>query len=321
MFMADETKLALNLEALKETRFAYRDEEVSQIVLSMSNNVNTYVYGSVGTGKTTAVKHAIGKFNDAKSKAIYVNCSICETEYAVLREIIDQINESFVQKIFIETRSNYDLVRRIKKEKERLPGLKVVVLDHIDALEEAKIVDGLLDIGFAVFLVGDQPKALHRLSALSQSYFANVIQFKDYTSEQTTKILQSKMRHMVGEGFYKERLVMQAAVLCNGNLGYGENLLLASVLKAVSLKKGCVDESDIPHIEKDEELSPDEKAIMEVMKEQHSVQGGQLYRLYCERTRFAKAERTFRNYMRSLSERNLVKAIGTNKGRVYELVE
>jgi predicted transcriptional regulator len=95
---------------------------------------------------------------------------------------------------------------------------------------------------------------------------------------------------------------------------------LASALRAIELKKDCVDESDLPEIQgKEQELGPDEKIILEILKEQHSMQGGQLYKTYCERTRFAKAERTFRNYMRNLCEKNLVKAIGTNKGRVYEL--
>lgn len=50
------------------------------------------------------------------------------------------------------------------------------------------------------------------------------------------------------------------------------------------------------------------------------MQGGQLYKTYCERSRFVKAERTFRNYMSSLCQKNLVKAVGTTKGRVYEIL-
>jgi len=322
--MIEEHKLKINFQTLRETetRLLYRDEEVQKILMSMENGINTYIHGSIGTGKTTAVKRAIAKFNDSRHKAIYISCAFCETEYPILREIIDQVNANFAQKIFIETRSNYDLVRRLKKERERIQGLKVIALDHLQALKEPDIVDHLLEIGFTIILVSDEAKAINKVSALSQSYFANTIHFANWSQEQILKIMHSKARHLLGEGCYKESLVTKITQLCNGNIGYGESLLLASALTAIELKKDCVDESDLPEIQKkEEELSPDEKIILEILKEQHSMQGGQLYKTYCERTRFAKAERTFRNYMRSLCERNLVKAIGTNKGRVYELVE
>jgi Cdc6-like AAA superfamily ATPase len=321
--MIEHHKLRLSFQTLRETetRLLYREQELNKLLVSMQAGINTYVYGAIGTGKTTAVKRAIEKFNDARNKAMYVSCSTCKTEYSALKEIIDRINELFVQKIFIETRSNYDLVKRLKKEREKIQSLKVVVLDHLQALEEPEIVDGLLEIGFTIILISDNPKAISRLSAQAQSNFGNTIPFHDYTQEQVVKILESKARHLLGEGSYKESLVVKVAQLCNGNIGYGETLLLAAALEAVNSKKDCVDESDIPELQtKGEALGYDEKIILEILKEQKSMQGGQLYKAYCERTKFPKAERTFRNYMKELCEKNLVKAIGTNKGRVYEIV-
>jgi Cdc6-like AAA superfamily ATPase len=316
-------ELRIDFQTLKETetRLLYREQELNKILVSMQAGMNTYIFGAIGTGKTTTVKRAMEKFNDARNKALYVSCSMCKTDYSVLKEIIDRINDLFVQKIFIETRCNYDLVKRLKKEREKIQSLKVVVLAHVQALEEAQIVDALLEIGFAVILVSDDPKAISKLSPQSQSNFGNTIPFHDYTQEQAVKILESKAKHLLGEGCYRESLVVKVAQLCNGNIAYGETLLLAAALNAIELKKDCADESDIPEIQaKQHELSPDEKMILDILKEQHSMQGGQLYKTYCERSRFAKAERTFRNYMHSLCEKNLVKAVGTNKGRVYEIL-
>jgi len=320
--MIEHHKIRLGFQTLRETetRLMYREQEMNKILVSMQTGINTYVFGGIGTGKTTAIKRAMEKFNDARNKAMYVSCSTCKTEYSVLKEIIDRINELFVQKIFIETRSNYDLVKRLKKEREKIQSLKVVVLDHLQALEEPETFDALMEIGFAIILVSDDPKAISKLSAQAQSNFGNTIPFHDYTQEQVVKILESKARHLLGEGSYKESLVVKVAQMCNGNIGYGEALLLGASLEAVNSKKDCVDESDIPELQtKGEALSYDEKVILGILKEQKTMQGGQLYKMYCERTKFPKAERTFRNYMRHLCETNVVKAIGTNKGRVYEL--
>ena len=320
MYMEAESKLALNLGALKETRLLYREKEFEQISMSMTNGIHTFIYGSTGTGKTTTVKRAIEKFNGNKHKAFYVSCTNCRTEYSILKEIIDQINSQFVQKIFIETRCNYDLAKRLKKEREKTPSLKVVVLDHLQALSESKAVDCLIEIGFTIILVSDEQRAIAKLSPLSQSYFANSIHFGDYTLEQIAKILRSKADSLVGEGNYTESLISKIAQFCNGNIGFGESLLLASSMKAIESRKDSVDADDVPQISKSENgPSPDEKTILEILNQEHSLQGGELYKLYCERTKFPKAERTFRNYMRDLCEKDLVKAIGTNKGRVYEI--
>jgi len=324
--MIEEHKLKLNFQTLRETetRLLYREEEVEKILVSMTSGVHTFIYGSIGTGKTTAVKRAIEKFNDARNKALYISCSTCKTVHAVLKELISQINANLVSaKIVIEIRSNYDILQQLKAalRKFERTSFKVVVLDHFQALEETGIVDNLIEMGFAVILVSDDAKAIGRLSPSAQSYFANTIHFEDYTQEQLVKIFHSKARHLIGEGLYTESLATKVAKLSNGNIMYGETLLLAATLEAVREKKECVDETDVPELlPSGETISQDEKIILEVLKELNAVQGGELYKKYCERTKFPKAERTFRNYMKDLCEKNLVKAIGTNKGRVYEIL-
>lgn len=320
-------ELRVNFETLRETetRLLHREEEIEKILVGMTSGVHTFIYGSIGTGKTTAVKRAIERFNDARNKALHISCLTCKTVHAVLKELISQINANLVSAhIVIEIRSNYDILQQLKaalKKFERT-SFKVVALDHFQALEETGIVDNLIEMGFTVILVSDDAKAVGRLSPSAQSYFANTIHFEDYTQEQLVKIFHSKARHLIGEGLYTEPLIAEIAKLSNGNIMYGETLLLAAALEAVRARKECVDETDVPELlPSGETISQDERAILEVLKEMKAVQGGELYKKYCERVKFPKAERTFRNYMQSLCQKNLVKAVGTNKGRVYEIVQ
>ncbi len=318
--MRDEDRLSINVEALKDGKLTDRKEEVNKIKLSMTNGVNTYIYGSVGAGKTTAIMNVMRKFDHEKNRAIYISGAICQTEYSVLREIIDQINDTFAQKILIQTRSNYDLVKRLKKDLKKFSTLKAVILDNLEAIEEPKVVDYLLEIGFVLILVSDEYKAINRLSAIAQSNFANTILFTPYTQDQVVKIINDKARRLFGSGCYRESLVKKISELCGGNIGYGESLLLASNLKAISSKKECVDETDVPEVRTESELTQDQETILKILKEFGGMPAGKLYQLYCDKTNFPKARRTFRNYMRDLSEKNLIRASGTNKGRVYEVV-
>ncbi len=288
----------------------------------MRTGIHTYLYGSLGTGKTTAVKQAIAKFTDTRNKALYISCSTRTTVHAILRSLIEAVNSclsSHKAAIHVSIRSNSEIVEQLKAALQKLEWtkFKVVALDHFHAVQETEIVDHLLDLGFIIILVSDDTKAITKLSPAAYSMFTNTICFEDYTQDQVVKILHSKARHLLGEGQFTDTLVKKIAEQCHTNILQGETLLLASALNAVSRKKHVVDETDLPRFEiKGDGLSPDEKTILDILKEQGALQGGTLYKTYCERTKFPKAERTFRNYMKNLCERNLVRAIGTNKGRV-----
>jgi len=274
----------------------------------------------LGSDKTQAVKAAIDKLNKGRCRAVYVSCATCDTEHAVLRGVIDQINEHFPRKIFIQNRSNADLSKRLKKDKDKYETLKVVVLDHLESLEETKAVDDLLEVGYTLILVSGEQKAVNRLSPVAQSHFANVKQFRPYDTKQLTEILEEKAEQLLGKGSFFSSLVNALAETCRGNIDFALNLLFASVMKAMASHKDVVDETDIPNLEMDEnDRGADEEIIMAALKRVGSAQSGELYRLYANGTRFPKAQRTFRGYMQDLCERELVRAIGTNKGRVYEL--
>ena len=320
VIMAAEAKLSLNLEALKEGKTPYRDAELDQILLGMSMGANTFVYGPVGSGKTSTVKKAISKFNNRRNVALYVNCTTCQTEYGVLRGVVAEANSNVVQRIVQEEKSSRDLVERLKHERQReqYSMLKVVVLDNIRSLREPKAVDSLIEIGFKLVILSDDAEDIQRLSPLSQSMIQNVVKFEPYTADQTGKILKGKAEGLLGESGFSKTLLERISAECGGNVGLGQSMLVASALRAIGQKKTMVDEMDIPKIERSAELTEDQKIILEIVREKNAVHGGMLYRLYCERAKFPKAERTFRDQMKDLAEKNLVKAVGSNKGRVYE---
>jgi len=321
--MTDEKRLSLNLEGLaSKERLLYRDGEIEQILFNMKNGINTYIHGSIGIGKTSTIKQVIKRFNSSQTKALYVNCAIFQKQYGILQEVINQINQNFTQTIFIQTRSNSDLIRRLKTEKgRRFQSLKVVVLDHLQRLEEGEVVDCLFEIGFTVILVSDEEYAKSKISQLSQRHFASTIEFKNYSHEQITRILKTKARNLLGENSFTENCVEKIAKICEGDISDGEKFLLGSAVMACSKKKKFVDVDDVPEVEEEKGINHDENKLVEILKEKHSMASGELYQEYCKRVHFPKTERTFRNFMKHLSEKNLVRAIGTTRGRVYEIIE
>jgi len=70
----------------------------------------------------------------------------------------------------------------------------------------------------------------------------------------------------------------------------------------------------------DEELSADERILMNILREQKSLASNTLYGFYSQRARHPKSRRSFRNYMQNLCAMGLVRNIGEKRGRVYEIV-
>jgi cell division control protein 6 len=117
-------KILINPEVLLLSylpeKLLHRDEEIAQISHCFSNFINTFVYGSLGSGKTAILKYTISDFNTrAKGKAVYIDCSLYKTVNAALREILAGISS------LIASKSNYELIKRLK---EKVKHHKLILL-------------------------------------------------------------------------------------------------------------------------------------------------------------------------------------------------
>ena len=101
------------------------------------------------------------------------------------------------------------------------------------------------------------------------------------------------------------------------------NLLKALALKTESEGKDSIDEIEYEfEIDcEDEELSADERILVNILREQKTLSSNTLYGFYSQRARYPKGERSFRNYMQNLRLKGLVKSVGEKRGRIYEIVK
>lgn len=68
-------------------------------------------------------------------------------------------------------------------------------------------------------------------------------------------------------------------------------------------------------------LNEDERLLLEILKEKRQLSSGELFELYKQSSFPARGERSFRNYMEDLCSKGLVKAVGTNRWREYEIAK
>ena len=292
-------------------KLLYREKEKNELLSNLRNFMSVIVYGTPGTGKTSLVKHVF-KSLDSKVLRSYINCALYQTTYSILKEITPRAK-------FIFCRSNYELLKELMREikQRRL----VVCFDNFEKLKEKDLIKKFLLLGITLVLITDEEENLLLLPEDVRTNSAR-IKFEPYSLEQTFDILKNRAEKALARWSYSDSLLKKIAEKCKGNVALGINLLKLAAINAESKNKKTIDESDIPQIEDCPlKLSYDEKTLLKILKEHKSLPASKLFELYVQNSKHPKGERSFRNYMRNLCLKGLVRAIGEKRGRFYEIVE
>jgi len=307
------SQILLNPEVLSTAclpeRLLHREKDKSELTNGLKNFVNTFICGPCGSGKTTLVKYAILSLNKKISVA-YIDCSIYQTTYSVLKEILPRSE-------FVLYRSNYELIKELLKyaKDKRF----AVCFDNFEKLKDKDLIARLMSLNLCVILISDEEENLSLLGENVRSNIPSILRLQPYTTEQSFDILKDRADRALAKGSCTDAAMKKIAEKINGNISLGINALKVSALKAESRSRGAIEEADI-HIENDcpQKLGQDEKMLLRILEERKSLPSSRLYDFYVQNSRHPKGERSFRNYMESLCSKGLVKAIGDKRGRIYE---
>lgn len=295
----------------------HRDKEIPQLSNSIGL-VNTFVHGSIGSGKTLLLRSVIENYNTTKTgRAIYIDCSLYQTTNAVFHEILAALNRIVVSK------SNYELTKRLRARIRHLDYRITICLDHFEHLKEVETVNRLLSLGLGLVLVSDSIDAYRRLNLEAKSSVGNIIEIPSYSIDQTFEILQERAEQALEKYTYSEDTLKKIAETSQGNITHAYVILKTLSLKAESQDKKSLDDVELEY-ELDcpnDNLHKDERILLHILEEWKSLPSSRLYDFYTEKARHPKGRRSFRNYMRSLCTKGYVRVVGEKRGRVYEIVE
>ena len=310
------SRILINLEALNQSylpeKLLHRDKEKSELTNNLKNFINTFICGPCGSGKTTLVRHVVHNLNK-KLAIAYVDCSIFQTTYSVLKEIIPKSELIFY-------RSNYELIKELMKHAREKRF--IVCFDNFERLKDKDLIARLMSLNICVILVSDEEESLYLLNESVRSNIPSIMRLQPYTFEQSFDILKDRAEKALVKGSCSDAVIKKIAEKIKGNIALGINALKLAALKAESENKKEIEESDI-QINSDGpiKLSQDEKVLLKILEEWKCLPASKLYNFYIQNVRYPKGERSFRNYMERLCSKGLVKAIGEKKGRIYEIVK
>ena len=291
-------------------KLLYREKEKAELVKNLKNLVNTFIFGPYGSGKTTLAKLAIREL-DKKLSIAYVDCSVYQTTYSVLKEIIPKSE-------LILYRSNYELIKELARFAK---GEFIVCFDNFEKLKEKDLIARLMSLNLCVILISDEEENLSLLNESVRSNIPSRIRLRSYSVEQIFEILKSRAEKALARWSYSDALIKKIAEKSKGNLALGVNALKAAALRAENegrkIKERDIEMGNTFRLK----LSYDEKILLNILKECKSLPASRLYGFYVQNAKHAKGERSFRNYMENLCKKGFVRAVGEKRGRIYEVVE
>jgi len=263
-------------------------------------------------------KKVVDNFNSIKGRAIYIDCSLYQTTNAIFREVLISLGS------IVTSKSNYDLTKRLQAKLRHVDSKITICLDHFECLKDIETVDRILSLGLGLMIISGNKEAYRKLSPRAKANISHLIEIPVYSKDQVFDILLERAREALEEYTYSEETLRKIAELSHGNVTLALNLLKSLALKAENEGKKSIDEVELDYevdCPEDKNLNVDQKVIMKILREWKSLPAGRLYDFYCEKAKYPKGKRAFRNYMQDLCLRGLVRNIGEKRGRIYEITE
>lgn len=214
---------------------------------------NVFIYGKTGTGKTAVVKHVFKRFNEESIKKnlplkfVYINCRIVGTEYRVLAEMCNALN----QRVPFTGLSKAEVFNRFMTALSSLGITIVICLDEVDILVKNFGDDLLYELTRAneslnsgqVSLVGVSNDLMFKeildprvLSSLSEEELV----FHPYTASELVDILSERAALAFNDGVISHDVIKLCAALAAAEHGDARRALdLLRVAAEVAERMGA----------------------------------------------------------------------------------
>lgn len=284
-----------------------RKKEKAQLLNLLKNSINSFVFGSQGVGKTTLIRNVAKKYDNRLGQSVYIDCLLYQTANAVLREILFSLGS------IIASKSNYELTKRLREKAKKVK--LAVFLDHAENLKDYEILKILFGLNLCVCLVSTSVNSYRKLHLSMRSRIPNVMELQPLPKEVILDILMERAGSKMDDD-----VLVSIAERVDGNITLAVNIL--DSMRARNAEDADLIEDFFSYQNDGSEHSNEDcELILQILSQRKKLPSGELFRLYQESAEFAKSERSFRKYMETLRNRNLVRSIGEKKGRVYEIVE
>src|SRR3989338_1075553 len=293
--------------------FIFRNSQMKALAMCIkpamrsSRALNTLLYGSSATGKTTAIKTVFNELENTENvECCYVNCRVTKTMYSLFAKIYENVTGRQAPETGTSFSTLYEKI--LKKIKNKV---LIIAFDDFDFLErnKEKVLSTLLrthemyPVKISVWLVSKNNNILFDTSVRSM-FSPEEIHFPDYTKEEIKSILKNRIKlglyHNCMENGSFEKILN---FTMENDLRRGIELIKKSALNAETEGARSIREE---HVHGDVE-----KTIEDILKKESPIESSLLFEKFRTATK-----QSYSQYCRNILNMNVNgKLIIENQGR------
>ena len=288
--------------------------------------------GPSGVGKTCLARFVTDQLQQETLDVTvqYVNCWQAYSQFRTVYNILEGLGKTL--NVHRQSTPHDELIERLRKYDG--PHC-VVVLDEVDQLEDKRILYDLYAFPqFSTMLIANQEEDL--LADLDERIISRYrgcdrIQFDRYGVEELTEILQARADRGLGKNAVNRDVLRAIADAAAGDARLAITVLRSAARTAMHEQSdritGEIVSEAIPHAQSEmhrknlDTLTPHQRALYEVIRENSPVAPSDLYGAYRERVESPKSDRTVRTYLSKMDRYGLIDVEGTSRDRLYLVSE
>lgn len=288
------------------------------------------VTGPSGAGKTCLTQFTVDRLKQEvlDLHVHYVNCWQNYSRFRVLYRILEGLGKTV--DIHRQSTPHDELIERLRTYTD---SHSVVILDEADQLQDTAILYDLHQLrNISMILIANQEEELlaqvdERLT--SRLVGSERLTFNRYDDDELVAILEKRAEQGLVPNSIAKRELERIADASAGDARAAISILRNAARRAQyersdRITTALIDDS-IPdareemHQQNLDRLTPDQRAVYEIIAEEGSITPSSLYQQYSEHVDDPKTDRTVRNYLSKMVQYNLIVAEGTSHDRVYKL--
>lgn len=292
-----KNEIALDYDFLPKL-MPYREYQQKYVVqcikplLDNKNGKNVFIFGAPGIGKTTAIRFVLRDLEEETEEVIpiYINCWQRNTSYKIVVEICNILGYKLTMNK--KTDELFDIAKNIVNK-----SCAVFVLDEVDKLEDIDLLYSILESIYkkSVVLITNFKEWLEDLDERVKSrLMSDMLEFKPYNLSETRGILKQRMGYAFVPNCFSdeafELIVNKTADL--EDIRTGLHLMKQAGNNAEKRSSRKIEKNDAEEaikkldefsIKSSVDLPPDERSILNIVKEVTGKKIGDLYLTYKKR--------------------------------------
>ncbi len=320
-------------ESFLPNRIIHRDSQISALretirpIIEGTQARHAFIHGPTGTGKTCTSRHVSeGIASEVGAiHSIYINCWEHSSRYAVLFRILESLGPALTA--HRKGSAPDELLTVLRKQLES-SGL-MVMLDEVDALTDFSILyDLILLERVSVLMLSNQDTALSGVDERIRSRLSSMenVLFPKYSRDELIDILKDRADLGILPDKVPPGLIRKMAESSGGDARAALSMLRVAAERAESRELETIpdevpDVGRIPEKDVTEHLNEYQRLLLEIIRNRGEIDSATLYKELLSASSRAGlgkvVDRTFRNYVSALSDKNLIRISGTGRWTRY----